>query len=353
MWQTCQAHGDGDNEDFFLPWHRMFVYYFELIVRYVTSEPSSTLPYWNYSNPAQSALPPEFLDKSSPLFRSNRWPNINRGDQIPATDTTLEAFKEPLYSRVGDAPGFCEQLDLSIHGNVHTDVGDTQGMAAIPWAAKDPIFWLHHCNIDRLWASWDRHNCKNPTYPAWLNQEFVFADIHGNMVVAEVEDFTTTLLLGYTYQEFEPEPDVCPVPFTILPEVLAQVTLIDIPLSEAPIRLPLQVRVLGVPANKVVYLVFRNVRAESAPGVLYDVYLDLPWRVTPSRESASYIAPMNFFGLTMMHHGRDISFEVTEKLNSLRDDGKLIPTLSVIIVPRGELDQKARPVIGQIQLVAQ
>src|SRR6267154_6115156 len=33
MWETCQAHHAGDIEDDFLPWHRMYVYYFEEIIR--------------------------------------------------------------------------------------------------------------------------------------------------------------------------------------------------------------------------------------------------------------------------------------------------------------------------------
>jgi tyrosinase len=100
MWNTCQAHS-GQNEDFFLPWHRMFVFYFEQIVRQVSNEPSFTLPYWNYSNPAQSALPPEFRDNVSPLFRSNRNPGVNTGDQIPARQVALDALNRITYSTNG------------------------------------------------------------------------------------------------------------------------------------------------------------------------------------------------------------------------------------------------------------
>src|ERR1035438_2131786 len=48
MWDTCEAHGDPENEMLFLPWHRMFVYFLERIVR-KASDPSFALPYWNYS----------------------------------------------------------------------------------------------------------------------------------------------------------------------------------------------------------------------------------------------------------------------------------------------------------------
>ena len=39
-----------------------------------------------------------------------------------------------------------------IHGGVHVDVGG--GMSFVSVSAFDPIFWLHHCNVDRLWAMW-------------------------------------------------------------------------------------------------------------------------------------------------------------------------------------------------------
>src|SRR5262249_17347212 len=49
MWNTCQAH-NGQPEDYFLPWHRMYVYFFEEIIREMAQDPGFTLPYWNYSN---------------------------------------------------------------------------------------------------------------------------------------------------------------------------------------------------------------------------------------------------------------------------------------------------------------
>jgi hypothetical protein len=39
-----------------------------------------------------------------------------------------------------------------IHDSVHVWVGGTMGFIAT--APADPIFWMHHCNIDRLWWTW-------------------------------------------------------------------------------------------------------------------------------------------------------------------------------------------------------
>ena len=64
MWNTCQPHHAGGQEEYFLPWHRMFVYYFESIVRSVSGDSQFALPYWNYSaqGPDHGIIPPEFRD---------------------------------------------------------------------------------------------------------------------------------------------------------------------------------------------------------------------------------------------------------------------------------------------------
>lgn len=86
-------------------------------------------------------------------------------------------------------------------------------MGSIPWAAQDPIFWLHHCNIDRLWASWNRGGRKNPNSTAFLNTTFTFADANGQQVVGKVSDVLSILRLGYTYSYYNPVPS-CQQPST-------------------------------------------------------------------------------------------------------------------------------------------
>ena len=55
-WDTCQ-HGSF----YFLSWHRMYLYFFERILRAASGDPNLTLPYWNYSKSmAARALPLPF-----------------------------------------------------------------------------------------------------------------------------------------------------------------------------------------------------------------------------------------------------------------------------------------------------
>ncbi|KAJ5404736.1 hypothetical protein N7465_006020 [Penicillium sp. CMV-2018d] len=69
----------------------------------------------------------------------------------------------------------CEYLSLEmIHNNIHNWTGgatqNAQGhMSDVPVAAFDPIFFLHHCNVDRLFAIWQALNPKSwfdPPLPA-------------------------------------------------------------------------------------------------------------------------------------------------------------------------------------------
>ena len=31
-------------------------------------------------------------------------------------------------------------------------------MGVVEFAAYDPLFWFHHCNVDRVWAIWQTIN---------------------------------------------------------------------------------------------------------------------------------------------------------------------------------------------------
>ncbi|MBE3049604.1 tyrosinase family protein [Candidatus Bathyarchaeota archaeon] len=47
----------------------------------------------------------------------------------------------------------------SLHDDIHGRTGGSGGhMSSLDVSAMDPIFWLHHCNVDRLWAIWQDLN---------------------------------------------------------------------------------------------------------------------------------------------------------------------------------------------------
>jgi tyrosinase len=396
-WSTCQAHFSPQNERFFLPWHRMFVFYLERICAKVLNDTTFTLPYWNYSSPTGAAIPQAFRVQNSSLFRSNRNPGVNTGQAIgtPAMLSPASALAQANYLPQSNAiRGFNETLDSGLHGTVHVRVGNTTNMGAVPFAANDPIFWMHHCNIDRLWASWNRCGRKNPTDASWLNQTFTFANENGGTAVAKVSDFDTTKELGYTYDFFEPVSQCVPSPAVTAaasePRESKSVTLATsakpmgaaatggITLGGGPVRVtlssprtvgaavpppPLGARVEQLPDTSQIYLVIKNLRAAAQPGVLYHLYVELPSGAPPAVAEGHYVGSINFFdAVPLPDHeghaaaapdiaGKTFSFEVTDVVRRLRSEGKLGDSPSVMIVPAGTPVAQAKPVVGEIEIV--
>ena len=85
---------------------------------------------------------------------------------------------------------FQRKLELGAHVDVHVAVGGTMNSGSSP---ADPLFWLHHANIDRLWAQWqsDYPQAKTPHGSTVLQPAPLFG-----VKVASQLDITT---LGYSY----------------------------------------------------------------------------------------------------------------------------------------------------------
>jgi len=189
-WNSCQ-HGTL----YFLSWHRMYLYFFERILRAKSGSPALTLPYWNYqTNPA---LPPDYRNSAAgnTLYDGSRNASINAGGALGAgimTAINNSLTNIPFYDFQGDLEG--------PHGSVHVSIGGNMG--AVNKAALDPCFWLHHANIDRLWEVWMR-KCggrSNPTDATWLNHQFTFFDETGKAVVMTGSQVVhTASQLNYRY----------------------------------------------------------------------------------------------------------------------------------------------------------
>src|SRR5215211_2578622 len=351
-WDTCQAHHPTDIEDFFLPWHRIYLLFFERIIQSVSNNPSFALPYWDYTNassPSGPRLPNRFINPantSNPLFRPNRRASVNAGnpiDQSSPGSLNLNSLAQCSYSRVGAVQGFNMNLDFNLHGTIHVLVGNSQGMGNVPWAANDPIFWLHHCNIDRLWASWNDAGRKNPNTAAWLNKQFTFANENGVRVVARVRDFRNIMPLRYGYEELAPVP-ACPPGATATgpPRMRARVAA-AVELSSSPVRANLAAppstaaglddlvaRVRNLGPNRRLYLVIRKLNAQAQPGTVFDVFLELPEGATGSAAEPHKIGTIHFFD-AVPHGGHGsasaaseqkfFSFDITDVAKRLVTEG--------------------------------
>ncbi len=182
-------------------------------------------------------------------------------------------------------------------------------MGRVPWAAKDPIFWLHHSNIDRLWASWAQDSCRAKTTPTddptWKTRPFIFADENGVRVQAFAKDFEDLAKVQYVYDKLEPVVPLACVATPLPPTLMAARTLKLLTLSAGPaesflaplqsIQFPTLIRDLS-PA-KHVYLVLRDLHTDVEPGVVYYVYLELPPTLLRLKRRCTASALLIFLGL--------------------------------------------------------
>lgn len=96
------------------------------------------------------------------------------------------------------------------HGPVHVWCGDNEqpnfeNMGNFYSAARDPIFFAHHANIDRLWSVWKTLGGRRQDFqtPDWLNASFIFYDEKAQAVRVTVRDCLDSKNLGYVYQDVQ------------------------------------------------------------------------------------------------------------------------------------------------------
>src|SRR6201996_5364359 len=197
VWATCQHSPQGQQLNFF-GWHRMYLYYFERVLRWAANDPTLTLPYWDYTDPEHTALPDEFQDPNSPLYDWRRSEALNEG--LATINPQATNIDGPLNTDTNFLQ-YEGDIETGVHGNVHCSVGQTCPIAImglVGVAANDPIFYEHHANIDRMWACW-QHAHPDEQPGDWQNQQFSFVDENGALVQRVVKDFLDTKALGYVY----------------------------------------------------------------------------------------------------------------------------------------------------------
>lgn len=188
IYNQCQ-HGS----PYFYPWHRAFLYYFEQVLRSASGDATFNLPYWNwYSTPTIPAAFTTPADASNPLYHPRE---SNTVGPLSLTPFNRGNFKYPP----APSPGFTEDLEGNPHGTVHDDIGGDMG--SIDTSAIDPIFWLHHCNVDRLWNVWVNEGHANPPLSdPWSNQSFTY-DVAGTMTKTAGQVTNSASMLGYKYDQ--------------------------------------------------------------------------------------------------------------------------------------------------------
>jgi hypothetical protein len=391
---TCE-HGTM----FFLSWHRVYLYFFERIVRAASGNPDFALPYWDYGLAGQSALPLPFRDAASPLFDGTRAGSVNAGNPLPPSAVTAANALSRLNFLGGGQ--FQGTLEGTPHGAVHVSIGGNMGNFA--GAGHDPIFWLHHCNIDRLWEKWlsQGGGRVNPTGDAtWMDTEYTFVDENKNFVTMSASDVLYTVSqLHYQYED----PRTCVPLYVVQASLTAVMTAgarsrvlasfviarnvkptpdqmrIDLRPEDSDTRerlakmLSVDMLLRTVESGARYLLTFEGVQTEAPLDGYFEVYLGLPRDSRPDFNSPYYVGNLTLFGadaesrrsMKSRHAGHgdfgmQVTLDVTDALKRMVERGDVgRGEMSVTLVPVGmgrspndrfTFDAKASPRIESILL---
>ncbi|GJQ13860.1 hypothetical protein GpartN1_g5651.t1 [Galdieria partita] len=247
----------------FLPWHRYFVYLMELELQNLTGNPNLTIPYWDFIEDSglTSVFRADFMggngignsstaaakiaeahgvaDINSPVldgpfaFHKGRW-NCSEGPLVPflRRDFGYTEFSPTLPDksqlaqcmnlRIYDIFPFDSHSDKNIsfracvegwasaygepdflHNRVHAYIGGN--MREIRSSSTDPVFYLVHANVDRIFASWQRIYGIDQYEPKYrIDRGYMALDEYLRLLSPPrtVRQLLNYEDLGYTYDRF-------------------------------------------------------------------------------------------------------------------------------------------------------
>ena len=178
----------------FFPWHRELLRRFELDLQAIDS--TVTLPYWNWTidNSATSFIwNSDFMGGNGRpsdgkvmdgafAFDGGNWTLAGGGflaRRFAAGSASTLPTAMDLSSALGTTPydqspynsgsalaGFRNTLEgwrngPQLHNRVHVWIGGSMSPSSSP---NDPVFFLHHCFIDKCWADWQAAHPMEPPY---------------------------------------------------------------------------------------------------------------------------------------------------------------------------------------------
>ncbi|MBA0694907.1 hypothetical protein Goari_005169 [Gossypium aridum] len=231
--QPIQVH----NSWLFFPFHRLYLYFFERILGKLINDPDFAIPYWNWDSPSGMSMPEIYVGSNSPLYDSKRdlshlppsLVNLNGGkDNDLSRELQIKCNLNLMYRemvrtkipslffgkeyRAGSTadPG-AGSVEGGSHIAVHIWVGDKEepyheDMGNFYSAGRDPIFYAHHANVDRMWNIWKTlpgKKRRDIDDSDWLDSAFLFYDENKNLVRVKVRDCLDSRALGYDYQSVD------------------------------------------------------------------------------------------------------------------------------------------------------
>ena len=164
---------EGHSGPAFLPWHRALILNFERELQRI--DPAVAVPYWRFDEAAPGVFSLDFMG-SKPLTSTDSFADFNVSNPLalwnmagttgirrtsifengdnPTTISTIRSEVSTLS--LGSNFTLFKGLEGNPHGTSHTLAASKTGdwLRSLSTAVQDPIFFLLHSNVDRLWAKW-------------------------------------------------------------------------------------------------------------------------------------------------------------------------------------------------------
>jgi hypothetical protein len=384
------------NRLLFFLWHRAYVFSMERLLQDAIHDPTFRIPYWDwYSDPSiPEIFRNEWLDaehtKKNPLWVKDRNEGVNAGDPVWSPRVVTNYLNDNFNA-------FQNQLNGSEHSTIHVAVGTQTNMGFPTTAARDPIFWLHHVNIDRLlpvWLKMGANHKANTNYPDWKPSDYRFPVPEWTLqqpttttpAIAELA-LNSNEMLGYKYDNTDP-PAVPRATVPPEPKIVSSTSGGPLMLKEGredvssrrsveisdggTVKLAIKpeagpkFRALAEPEKEKAPLnlsvVLSDVAIAKLPqGVLsYDVFVNLPKAVKGDENfDEHYLGSISLFELGAGHDGgaasHELRFDAKPALAAAVKKAHAAPSeISVSIVPvlapKAKKPEKTVLKIGEIRL---
>ena len=183
---VAAANGEEHGGPQFLPWHRSYLLDLERGLQAI--DPSVSMHYWRFDQPAPKIFTKVFMGETKRLPNDEDFVTLDPANPLVGwvTDAVPGILRTSLFNTLTEAapgvPGFAlinqaqtlalgtsypqfRGMEGTPHGAAH--VSFNGWLSDIPTAPKNPLFFMLHSNVDRLWAMWQ-----------WINRRSDSADLN-------------------------------------------------------------------------------------------------------------------------------------------------------------------------------
>ncbi|KAG8364794.1 hypothetical protein BUALT_Bualt18G0035800 [Buddleja alternifolia] len=375
------------NSWLFFPFHRWYLYFYERILGKLIGDPTFALPFWNWDNPKGMTIPPMYLDPKAAIYDPKR----NQDNLKAVIDLGMTGNKDPLqvvannltimYSEmirsntdvydfmgqpyregtgVNPGPGASER---GSHVAIHVFVGDPrepsgENLGNFYSAGRDPLFYCHHSNVDRMWSLWqyflpsNKVPDKRITDPDFLNASFLFYDENAQLVRVTVKDSLDNLRMGYDFERVDlPWLDYRPPPQTARARITRTSSTAPMAAALFPLNLDGIVRFQVPKAKKGKadeLLVLENITVDTTKFLKFDVFVNDEDDNVMELDKAAYAG--TYAQVPHKTSNKSATTSIRLKLTDLYDDMDVgdDDTVVVTLVPR---HQGPGVTIGGIKII--